>query len=216
MILVACGVGAEARAAASSDITAVPGGGNATWLAAELDRLAAAASGIVSWGLCGALQDDLAVGDWVVGTGVTGGFDYDCDSDWQERALAAFPGAHSGTVHADGHLAAAAAKRALGAGGALAVDMESHVAARVAAAHGLPFVILRVVSDQVGDALPPAVQVAMGPRGRTAYGRLLASLIRHPGQVAAFVAFARRSLTSLGELRAGRLRLGPRLGAPSG
>ena len=214
LILLTCGFVVEAKTAASSDIHAVPGGGDATYLAAELDRLAPHAEAIVSWGLTGALRDDLRVGDWVIGTGVSGGFDHDCDADWQERVAAALPGAHRGRFHADGLLADAPAKRALGAGGAVAVDMESHIAARVAAAHELPFAILRVVSDRVDDEMPPAVLVSMGPNGRTDYVRVAASLARHPAQIPAFSAFARHSMACLKVLREGRVRLGPRLSAP--
>lgn len=212
MILLTCGFITEARTATSSDIYSVPGGGDATYLAAELDRLAPGAEAIVSWGLAGALRDDLRVGDWVIGTGVSGGFEHDCDAHWSERVLAALPGAHRGRFHADGLLADAPAKRALALSGRSAVDMESHIAARVAAAHGLPLAILRVVSDRVDDEMPPAVLVSMGPRGRTAYARVAASLARHPAQVRAFAAFARHSVACLGVLKAGRIRLGPRLG----
>lgn len=214
MILLTCGFIVEARTAASNHIRPVPGGGDAAYLANELDRLAPQAEAIVSWGLTGALRDDLKIGDWVVGTGVSGGFEHDCDAAWQARALAALPGARSGRFHADGQLADAPAKRALGAGGALAVDMESHIAARVAAAHGLPFAILRVVSDRVDDAMPPAVLVSMGPRGRTAYARVAASLARNPAQIPAFAAFARHSIACLRILTDGQVRLGPRLSAP--
>ena len=127
-----------------------------------------------------------------------------------------WPGAHHGRCHADGLLADAPAKRALRAGGAIAVDMESHIAARVAAAHGLPFLILRVISDRLDDELLPAVRVSMGPKGTTAYGRLAASLARHPAQIPAFATFARHGMRCLGVLRAGRIRLGPRLGAADG
>lgn len=216
MILLTCGFTVEARTAASGDVHAVPGGGDATYLATALDALAPRADAIVSWGLAGALRDDLTIGDWVIGTGVAGGFDHDCDPGWVERARAALPGAHAGRFHADGLLADAPAKRALAASGRLAVDMESHIAARVAAAHGLPFIILRVVSDRVDDEMPPAVLVSMGPRGATAYARVAASLARHPAQVPAFAAFARHSMACLKLLRAGRVRLGPRLGAPVG
>ncbi len=214
MILLTCGFIVEARTAASDQIHAVPGGGDASYLAAELDRLAPQAAGIVSWGLTGALRDDLSIGDWVIGSGVSGGFEHDTDAVWAERVRAALPGAHHGRFHADGLLADAPAKRALGAGGRLAVDMESHIAARVAAAHGLPLLIARVVSDRVDDAMPPAVLVSMGPRGKTAYARVAASLARHPAQVPAFAAFARHSMMCLNVLRAGRVRLGPRLAAP--
>ena len=213
MILLTCGFITEARTATGDQIHAVPGGGDATYLAAELDRLAPRAEAIVSWGLTGALRDDLAIGDWVIGTGVSGGFDHDCDAGWQERVLAALPGARTGRFHADGLLADAPAKRALGSSGRVAVDMESHIAARVAAAHGLPFAILRVVSDRVDDEMPPAVLVSMGPKGRTDYARVAASLARHPAQVPAFAAFARHSVACLRVLKDGRIRLGPRLSA---
>lgn len=216
MILLTCGFIVEAKTAASTAIHAVPGGGDATYLAAELDRLAPHAEAIVSWGLTGALRDDLKVGDWVIGSGVSGGFDHDCDPDWAARVLAALPGAHSGRFHADGLLADAPAKRALGRGGAMAVDMESHIAARVAAAHDLPLLIARVISDRVDDEMPPAVLVSMGPKGRTDYARVAASLARHPGQIPAFSAFARHSMACLKVLREGRVRLGPRLGLGSG
>ncbi len=60
--------------------------------------------------------------------------------------------------------------------------------------------------------MPPAVLVSMGPRGRTAYARVAASLARHPAQVPAFAAFAWHSIACLAVLKAGRVRLGPRLG----
>lgn len=213
-ILVACGVAAEARAVAGEQVRAVAGGGDATYLAATLDGLAPRAEAIVSWGLAGALVDDLNVGDWVVGSGVTGVFDYACDAEWAARVVAALGGARTGLVHADGHLADPARKRGLGAMGPVAIDMESHVAARVAAAYRLPFLIIRLISDAVGDALPHAAQVAMGPRGTTDYRRLLASLVRHPAQVPGFARFAVTSLASLRALRAGAACMGPRLGAP--
>ena len=40
--------------------------------------------------------------------------------------------------------------------GALAVDMESHVVAHVAARHRLPMVAIRVVTDPAERALPPS------------------------------------------------------------
>ena len=45
--------------------------------------------------------------------------------------------------------------------GALAVDMESHVAATFAAEHRLPFAALRVISDGANRALPRAAQAGM-------------------------------------------------------
>ena len=49
--------------------------------------------------------------------------------------------------------------------GAVAVDMESHIAAAYAAEAGLPFAALRVVSDPAGRALPALAMAAIKPNG---------------------------------------------------
>ena len=121
-----------------------------------------------------------------------------------------------GAVNSDGTLAAsAAAKAALHtATGAIAVDMESHIAARVAARHGLPFGCLRVVSDTAADTLPPAFAVAMRRGGGTDVGAMLRSLATHPGQIPAFAHASANAVRALRRLELlGRL-LGPRLGLP--
>ena len=82
----------------------------------------------------------------------------------------------------------AAAKTALhGATGALAVDMESEVAARFAAARGLKLAALRVISDDASHTLPPAALVAMTPDGGIALGRVLWSLAKNPLQLGALI-----------------------------
>ena len=233
-------------------MVAVAGGGDGDWLEARLTELAGAgagAGGVMSFGLCGALVDGLAVGDVVVGTsddadwrdcvtatlsrasgrgmrsgaerGEGGGFSFD------ERAppLPA-PSALSlsrvrgrgwvGAVYADGVLATtSAAKRALHAAtGAVVIDMESHIAARVAARHGLPFAIVRVVSDTAADTLPSAFAVAMRRGGGTDVAAMLRSLATRPGQIPDFARASANATRALGVLRrVGRL-LGPRLGLP--
>ena len=62
------------------------------------------------------------------------------------------------------------AKRALrSATGALAVDMESHVAAAFAAQHGLPFAAVRVVCDPAHRALPDLIATALRPDGEVSF-----------------------------------------------
>ena len=68
-----------------------------------------------------------------------------------------------------------------------AVDMESHVAARVAEHHGLPYATLRVISDRASESLPPAALCGMRPDGTMAMGPVLASLLRQPAQLPALV-----------------------------
>ena len=69
----------------------------------------------------------------------------------------------------------------------LAVDMETHIVARVAERHGLPFATLRVISDTAGETLPPAALCGMRSDGTMAIGPVLASLLRQPAQLPALV-----------------------------
>ena len=66
MILIATGLKREARLLAGPDARVVAGGGDAARLERELEAAAAGADGIISMGLCGALAEGLAPGDWVV------------------------------------------------------------------------------------------------------------------------------------------------------
>jgi len=121
-----------------------------------------------------------------------------------------------GAVHSHGTLALSFEDKAAlhAATGAITVDMESHIAARVAARHGLPFGCLRVVSDTAADTLPPAFAVAMRRGGGTDVGAMLRSLATHPGQIPAFAHASANAVRALRRLELlGRL-LGPRLGLP--
>ena len=115
----------------------------------------------------------------------------------------------------------AEAKAALhNATGALAVDMESHIAARFASAHGLPFVVLRVISDGADRDLPKAALAAMRTDGGMDVAAVLRALVHDPHQLRALirtgqeaeVAFQALALLGrhnlLGRPRVGELDLG--------
>lgn len=163
-------------------LVAVPGGGDSARLEAALEVLAGDARAIISIGICGALSPGLNVGDVVVGDGGT-------DPVWRAALTAQFPHAHHGLVFAqDVMLATADEKTRIHRDiGAIAVDMESHIATRVAARYRLPFAILRVVSDRADQTLPPAARVGMKPDGGMALGAVLASLARNPAQFPALI-----------------------------
>ena len=100
----------------------------------------------------------------MIGTGVrTEQGYYPADQRWARRLLDALPGAvHAEIVGADAPVAQSSDKRRLHAQtGAMAVDMESHVAARVAATHNIPFAICRTVIDPAHRDLPPAAVVGL-------------------------------------------------------
>jgi adenosylhomocysteine nucleosidase len=126
-------------------------------------------------------------------------------------ALAAqLPDVQAGRIiGSDTIVASVAEKQALyAATGALGVDMESHIAARVAARHGLPFAIVRAISDTADHTLPPAALVGMRPDGSMALGAVLASLARSPSQLPALI----RTGSDAGRAFAALRRVGDVLG----
>jgi hopanoid-associated phosphorylase len=196
------------------------GGGDGPALAAMLDaEFGAGLAGVVSFGLCGALDPRLKVGDVVIGEAVADGDRcFATDAAWTARIAAALPQARRGRLaRADRPVASVAEKAALlEATGALAVDMESHVVARLAAAHGAPFVVVRGVSDDARRALPHAAQVGLGADGRPAMGAVLASLRANPWQIGALIRTALEAEDGFHALERARQALGPRLAGPAG
>lgn len=192
-LLVATGLRREARLIAGAGVIAIAGGGDSATLEAQLEALAPSSTAILSSGLAGALSPLFVAGDVVIGTGLadqpafTVGF-----VDWLVRQL---PDASIGLIAAaDQPVADAAAKAALHARtGALAVDMESHVAARVASRHGLAFAAVRVISDGSSDSLPPAALAGMKPDGGVAFRGVVGSLLRDPLQLPALLRTAREA-----------------------
>jgi hypothetical protein len=216
-VILATGFTREVRTVGVAGVVAIAGGGVAERLEERLDAAARdGAAGIVSYGLTGGLADGLGIGDWVVGSRITGGINHDCDPAWRDAIAARLPGARIGGFFADGRMIdTIAEKRALGVDyDALAVDMESHVAARVAKAHDLPFAIVRIVSDEVGHLLPHAITVSMRPDGGFDRTRMRASLATEPGQMRDVVQTMAQFLAGFRGLRRGAKALGERMAFP--
>jgi nucleoside phosphorylase len=68
--------------------------------------------------------------------------------------------------------------------------MESHIAARVAAEHGLPFAVVRVVIDPADQALPAAAEVGLREDGSPNLPAVLQSVAQHPTQLPALMRLA--------------------------
>lgn len=187
-VLVACGLKREARIfdRPGRNLSVVIGGGNAAGLDRDLDAKAEMFPGLVlSCGIAGALAPSLQPGDVVIDGNVI----------VVERLEKALPHAHRGGIVGNDAIAATAAEKRIlhERTGAIAVDMESHVAARVAVRKGLPFAALRVISDRADDDLPPAALVGMRPDGGMALGAVLASLARNPRQLPALIRTGRQA-----------------------
>jgi adenosylhomocysteine nucleosidase len=202
-ILAVTGLAKEAKIVGVADVVAVAGGGDGDGLAAKLNALHGDIRGVISIGLAGALSPHLKVGDVVIADQILTGMEtWDCQETWRVRLLSRLPHAHQGHLFgSDVIIEKPETKSGLYATtGALAVDMESQVAARFAYARNLPLAGLRVISDDATHVLPPAALVAMKPDGGIALGRVLGSLLRKPGQVPALIRTARASNKAFAEL----------------
>jgi len=205
-VIVVTGMAFEARIARGdgSDRVEVVYAARADLLERALSAaVARGAAGIISFGTAGGLAPDLEPGALIVADAVDGPFGrLHTDREWTERIVAAVNSAGTpGGVAARprrGSMAAVAAplitagdKRALhGSTGALAVDMESHIAGATAAAHGLPFAVCRAVVDPAWRTLPPAATAGLRDDGSTALGPILRELLRQPSQLGALLRLA--------------------------
>jgi len=202
-ILAVTGLAKEAEIVGVADVVAVAGGGDAVSLADKLNALYGDIRGVISIGLAGALSPHLKVGDVVIADEIlTGAESWQCHETWRVRLLSRMPHAHQGQFFgSDIIIENPETKIGLhDTTGALAVDMESQVAARFAKARNLPLAGLRVISDDASHVLPPAALVAMKPDGGIALGRVLVSLLKKPAQVPALIRTARASNKAFAEL----------------
>jgi hypothetical protein len=92
--------------------------------------------------------------------------------------------------------------------------MESHIAARIAARHGVPFAACRVIIDPAERSLPPAALVGMRPDGRADALAVARSLWRQPGQATALLRVIADARAARSALFRGRRKLGDSLGFP--
>jgi nucleoside phosphorylase len=122
---------------------------------------------LVSCGFAGGLDPELAPGDLVLATAVRSeDGDVLTAPEGARRAAAA---ALAGLRCSQGELLCTASvaatpeeKHRLASSGALAVDMESHPAARAAAEAGIPWLALRAIVDPLDSSLPPFTRETRG------------------------------------------------------
>jgi len=218
MILAVTGLERERRMLAGPGVEAVAGGGDHVRLEATLDRLAEGMAGVISIGIAGGLAPGLYPGRWVVADAVSdAGEAAPTDPDWTDWLASRLPGSSRGLLlGANSMVVTAEQKAALHrATGADAVDMESHIAARVARRHRLPFVAARVVSDAARRTLPPAARVGMRSDGRMDLPAVVRSLLAEPWQLPTLIRTGLEAERGFRALLRGRRRLGPRLGGPN-
>lgn len=213
-VLVVCGMDFEARIAAGPDCQVLHG-----LRADALDRalqaqLAAGCAGVISFGVAGGLDPALAPGAIVIASGVQDGsrpgHRYPTDPAWTQALRHAQPLAAYGLIAGSDTAAATLAdKEALrAASGALVVDMESHIAARAAQSHGVPFAACRIVVDPATRPVPPLALAGMGSDGRTDVGAVVLGLLRTPQQLPALMRLARDASAARTAMVAARRAMG--------
>jgi nucleoside phosphorylase len=74
--------------------------------------------------------------------------------------------------------------------GALAVDLESDVVARIASEAGIPFLVARTIADTACRELPPAALLPLSEAGTPNLARVLGSVLRRPRQIGTLIGLA--------------------------
>jgi adenosylhomocysteine nucleosidase len=221
------GLAFEARIVAGPGVTVVCGGGQMQLRRSVEIAIRKGCHGILSFGIAGGLAPHLKPGSCVVARNIIADSGrYASDNGWAQSLMGMFQQAtprraalwdvsFGDIAGSDVPLASAHAKRKLHERtGAVAVDMESHVAARIAAEHRVPFAAFRVVTDPFHRALPPAALVATNADGGVNFQAIMRSLIRHPKQVPTLFCLALDSWAARQSLVPSRHFLGPNLGLP--
>jgi adenosylhomocysteine nucleosidase len=202
-LLIVVGMNREARAARTLGRTAV----GAEALARALGD---GATGVLSFGLCGALDPNLVPGDLIVGTHVhAGDRDFAVDPDWLARLSRALPGAAVGGVAGSNVIVGAANAKAVlrCETGAIAADMESQSAAEIAFEAGIPFAILRAVSDGASESLPMCAQMGFRRDGSVDIGAVVRGLLARPSEFPALMRTARNAGKAMAALTEAANRL---------
>lgn len=216
MIAVIVGMKSEAALLPAGILAGCAGGVAARAAALAQGFLDQGASGLLSFGIAGGLDPALAPGALIV----AGGVEYEdgtiiaSDAAWSRRLALALDHARSGLLFgADRAIATAADKAALfSRNGALAVDMESGAMARMAAAKGVPFAVLRAVADPADRALPLSALAGLDAKGNTRPLAVMRQLLARPGDLPGLIRVGRDSQTALSALRHALQVVGPTLG----
>ncbi|MGR9115899.1 MAG: phosphorylase family protein [Gammaproteobacteria bacterium] len=157
--------------------------------AAEL-LLANGAESLISWGCAAALVDTLAPGDLtLVSSLVTDRLEQlDIQSSWLTETRQVLSELHP---HTSGSLAESTTlvssvtekKTTQRRTQATVLDMESVAIAKVALQNGKPFLAVRAIADPVDMNLPKAIAESLSEEGEVILPKLLAYLVRHPGEL---------------------------------
>ncbi|MES2751701.1 MAG: phosphorylase [Pseudomonadota bacterium] len=214
-VLIVTGLKQEARIAAGPGLTVICSSSNPVQLREMMTSFdPASIRGIVSFGVAGGLNPLLRSGDVVIASEiVTAQQSWSTASALTENLIAlpvkrraVVPGILAGVEEVvTGQVAKAALRATTGAD---AVDMESHIAARYAEHHGLPFAAVRVISDPSHRSLPELTMNAIKPNGNVDMWKVMRGIARNPKTIPHLISTGRDFSRALRSLRGCRGALG--------
>lgn len=196
-------------AGTTSALIAIARQGDAATTRARLEALISeGGDAVASFGIAGALDPALKPGTLVIPETVldmgAGGEDIATDQAWRSGLAASAPAASGKLVSVVAPVTTPAHKaRLYSETGGVAVDMESAIAARLAADKGLPFLVVRAIADDARLALPAAALAGVDADGRVRPLATAMALFRLPGELFGLIrlaratAMARRRLTAI-------------------
>jgi len=211
------GLAFEARIAAGPGVLVICRGPEI----ADTLRLAfdAGCRSIISFGVAGGLAPDLRPGDWIVASEVIDAqTSRPTHTVWSRNLLETIPEVRYGAVvGVPAPVADPLAKQELHARtGAIAVDMESHIVAEFAAAHGMSFAVARVIVDPAHRRVPDAALIGLRPGGGANLAAILRELLAKPAQVLPLLRIAGDAYAARSALLRLRRLLGPGFGISDG
>ena len=179
-----------------SPLVAIARQGDATATRARLeDLIAQGADAIVSFGIAGAIDPALTPGTLVLPEAVIDQADgaiLATDADWRQAITGRSEGIGGAMLMLFATVTTPAAKTKLfNDTGAVAVDMESAIAGRLAAERGLPFLVVRAIADGAGQSLPAAALAGVDAEGAVRPWATVVALMRRPGDVGALIRLGR-------------------------
>jgi adenosylhomocysteine nucleosidase len=215
LVIAFVGLAFEARIAAGPGVLVV-----CRTAGSELETVADAAvrqgyRGMISFGVAGGLASHLRAGDWVVASSIRDADNaHKTDATWSRKLLGKIKGAvHAPILGVDVPIADPSEKHDLyRTTGAVAVDMESHMVARVASEHKLAFAAARVVVDPAHRTVPPAALINMRPDGSANIWAVMRDVLIRPSQLSPMARIAADAFTARAAMNRVRRRLGPHFG----